>query len=107
MAEIKVSHLHKEFGTGPDRVVALEDVSFEVSGHVFVSVVGPSGCGKSTLLNILSGIETATRGTGEITSDGRKAFPVYVFQPPRFLPWRSVMDNLLFVHKDRSSEARA
>jgi NitT/TauT family transport system ATP-binding protein len=106
MAEIKVGHLHKEFGVGADKIVALEDVSLEAGGHVFVSIVGPSGCGKSTLLNVLTGIEPPTRGTVEITHNGGEAFPGYVFQSPRLLPWRSVMDNLLFVHEDRSQRAR-
>ena len=61
MAEIKVEGLHKEFGVGEDKVVALENVNLDIGGHVFVSIVGPSGCGKSTLLNILSGIETPSR----------------------------------------------
>lgn len=106
MAEINVEHLHKEFGIGEDKVVALDDVNLEVSGHVFVSIVGPSGCGKSTFLNVLTGIENPTRGKVEITHQGRDAFPGYVFQSPRLLPWRSVMDNLIFVHKDRSKETR-
>jgi NitT/TauT family transport system ATP-binding protein len=106
MAEIKVRHLHKEFGVGADKVVALEDVNLEAEGHVFVSIVGPSGCGKSTFLNVLTGIEAPTRGTVEITHNGRPAFPGYVFQSPRLLPWRSVIDNLLFVHKDRSEETK-
>ena len=107
MAEIKVRHLHKEFGIGADKVVALEDVNLDVSGHVFVSIVGPSGCGKSTFLNVLTGIEPPTRGTVELTHNGHDAFPGYVFQSPRLLPWRSVMDNLIFVHKDRSAQTRA
>jgi NitT/TauT family transport system ATP-binding protein len=107
MAEIKVQHLHKEFGAGSDKVVALKDVNLDIGGHVFVSIVGPSGCGKSTLLNILSGIETPTRGTVTITQDGRPARAGYVFQAARLLPWRTVMDNLLFVQKDRSEETRA
>jgi len=107
MAEIKVRKLHKEFGAGEDRVVALEDVTLDISGHVFVSIVGASGCGKSTLLNILSGIETPTHGQVQITQDGRPAVKGYVFQAARLLPWRTVMDNLLFVQKDRSEETRA
>jgi NitT/TauT family transport system ATP-binding protein len=106
MAEIRVEDLHKEFGVGPDRVVALENVNLDVKGHVFVSVVGPSGCGKSTLLNILSGIETPSSGTVTITQDNRDAEPGYVFQAARLLPWRTVIDNLLFVQKDRSEESR-
>ena len=50
MAEIVVQGLHKEFGVGDDKVVALKNVNLEIGGHVFVSIVGPSGCGKSTLL---------------------------------------------------------
>lgn len=107
MADIHVRNLHKEFGTGEDRVVALEDVNLEISGHVFVSIVGASGCGKSTFLNILSGIETPSHGKVTITQDGRPARAGYVFQAARLLPWRTVMDNLLFVQKDRSEETRA
>ena len=43
MAEIKVRNLHKEFGVGEDKVVALEDVNLEIGGHVFVSIVGRLG----------------------------------------------------------------
>lgn len=107
MAEIDVRNLHKEFGLGEDKVVALESVDLQISGHVFVSVVGASGCGKSTLLNILSGIETPTNGKVSITQNGQPAKAGYVFQSARLLPWRTVMDNLLFVQGDRSEASRA
>lgn len=107
MADIKIRNLHKEFGTGADKVVALENVNLDMGGHVFVSIVGPSGCGKSTLLNILSGIETPTSGSLEITQSGHKAAPGYVFQAARLLPWRTVMENLLFVQEDKSEATRA
>jgi NitT/TauT family transport system ATP-binding protein len=100
MAEIRIKNLHKEFGLGDDKVIALEDVNLEIEGHVFVSIVGPSGCGKSTLLNILSEIETPTSGTVEITHQGRDALPGYVFQAARLLPWRTVIDNLHFVQTE-------
>ena len=106
MAEIVIKNLHKEFGVGTDKVVALEDVNLSIAGHVFVSIVGPSGCGKSTLLNILSGIETPTSGSLQITQEGRDAAPGYVFQAARLLPWRTVLDNLLFVQQDRSAATR-
>ena len=100
MATLQVEHLHKTFpaierGSGP--TTAIEDLTFEVSGHVFVSVVGPSGCGKSTLLNIVSGIESATRGSVSVSQDARPARLGYVFQEPRLLPWRTVMQNMLYV----------
>ncbi len=107
MAHIKIDNLRKEFGVGEDKVVALQNVNLDIEGDVFVSIVGPSGCGKSTLLNILSGIETPSSGKVEITQDRHDANPGYVFQAARLLPWRSVMDNLLFVQPDpEAPEAR-
>lgn len=106
MATVTVKNLRKVFDGEERKVVALDDVSFEASGHTFVSIVGPSGCGKTTLLNVLAGVETPTSGSVEITADGRRAKVGYVFQAPRLLPWRSVMDNMLFVQSDRNDGAR-
>jgi NitT/TauT family transport system ATP-binding protein len=100
MATLTLDHLHKSFPSVDRRsgaTVAIEDLSFEVSGHVFVSVVGPSGCGKSTLLNVVSGVEAPSRGSARVTQDGRAARLGYVFQDPRLLPWRTVMQNMLYV----------
>jgi NitT/TauT family transport system ATP-binding protein len=106
VATVTVENLRKVFpGHGRD-VVALEDVSFAAEGHTFVSIVGPSGCGKSTLLNILSRIETPTSGRAEVTKGGSIARVGYVFQAPRLLPWRSVIDNMLFVQRDKDGGAR-
>jgi NitT/TauT family transport system ATP-binding protein len=103
---IEVADLRKEFPGGDSPVIAIEGISFKVSGPEFVSVVGPSGCGKSTLLNILSGVESASGGTVGITAGDRPARLGYVFQAARLLPWRSVMDNLLFVQQRRDQETR-
>jgi NitT/TauT family transport system ATP-binding protein len=109
MALLKVEHLHKTFpgGRGREPNKALNDINFEMSGQHFVSVVGPSGCGKSTLLNIVSGVERATSGTVTVVDDeGEPARLGYVFQDPRLLPWRTVMDNMLYVQDDRTSQRR-
>jgi NitT/TauT family transport system ATP-binding protein len=107
VATVTVKDLRKVFaGEGRD-VVALDGVSFEASGHTFVSIVGPSGCGKSTLLNILAGVETPTSGRADITQNGSRARVGYVFQAPRLLPWRSVIDNMLFVQQERDEQAVA
>jgi NitT/TauT family transport system ATP-binding protein len=106
MASIKVQNLRKVFAGEDREVVALDSVSFEAAGHTFVSIVGPSGCGKSTLLNVLAGVESPSSGTVEIVQDDRRARIGYVFQAPRLLPWRSVIDNMFFVQKDRDERAR-
>ena len=107
MATVKVKELRKVFEGQERSTVAIDGVSFEASGHTFVSIVGPSGCGKSTLLNILAGVESPTSGTAEISQDGGRARVGYVFQAPRLLPWRSVMDNMLFVQSEQGPETTA
>ncbi|MFI5267936.1 MAG: ATP-binding cassette domain-containing protein, partial [Chloroflexota bacterium] len=79
-------------------LLVLDDVSLEVKGREFVSVLGPSGCGKTTLARILAGIESADRG--EVLIDGQPAGPpgtgrCLVFQNYGLLAWRSVIDNVV------------
>jgi len=107
MARVEIQRLSKIFPPpqkGGDPVTAIGDVTLEVEGNVFVSIVGPSGCGKSTLLNILSGVETPTSGTVSVTEGDRPAHLGYVFQDARLLPWRTVMDNMLYVRDDDGAE---
>ena len=109
MATLTVEHLKKTFppvSRGGEPVRAIRDISFEMSGQVFVSLVGPSGCGKSTLLNIVSGVETPSSGSVSVTQDGRPARLGYVFQDPRLLPWRTVIQNMLYVSDLEEEEAR-
>lgn len=106
MAEINIENLVKDFGAGTEVVRALDHVTFAASGHTFVSIVGPSGCGKSTLLNILSGIESPSSGIVNISQDGGPATVGYVFQSARLLPWRTVIDNLMFVQKEKDEPSR-
>jgi NitT/TauT family transport system ATP-binding protein len=106
VAVLTVNNLCKTFNVGTPRASrVLDNISFEVKGQTFVSIVGPSGCGKSTLLNIISGVEQHTSGDITMTSDeGGVARMGYVFQDPRLLPWRSVMKNMMYV-QDSNDEA--
>lgn len=79
-------------------LVALEDISFNVTEGELVAVVGPSGCGKSTLLQILAGLMPAS--DGEISLRGAPIKGVrpdigMVFQSPVLFPWRTVLENVL------------
>jgi NitT/TauT family transport system ATP-binding protein len=82
-----------------DLVRAVEDVALEIKEKEFVSLVGPSGCGKSTLLRLVSGLTPPTRGAVRIRGhEVRGPFPDvgFVFQSAVLLPWRTVLDNILF-----------
>jgi sulfonate transport system ATP-binding protein len=76
---------------------AVQDVSFDVGGGEFVSIVGPSGCGKSTLLALIAGLVPVT--AGRITLDGQAVTGVtprlgFVFQRDALFPWKTVVENV-------------
>jgi sulfonate transport system ATP-binding protein len=54
-----------------------------------VAIIGRSGTGKSTLLRILGGLDPHFTGSADVPA--RRAF---VFQDPRLLPWRRVLENV-------------
>ena len=97
---IRLDGVEKTYRTRRGDVVrAVEDVTLHVAENEFVTLVGPSGCGKSTLLKLVAGLTPATRGAIRVRDTAvREPFPDvgFVFQQPVLLPWRSVLDNVLF-----------
>jgi NitT/TauT family transport system ATP-binding protein len=96
---IDVRHLSMSFGSAPQRVQAISDVSLHVAPGEFVSIIGPSGCGKSTLLNVVAGFTQASQG--EVLLDGRAITGPgsdrgVVFQQYSLFPWMSVRKNVEF-----------
>ena len=63
MEILKTEKLTKIYGSGENKVVALDHVSFSVNEGEFVAIVGASGSGKSTLLHLLGGVDKPTSGT--------------------------------------------
>lgn len=72
MEILRVEDLTKVYGTGINRVCALNGVSFSVEKGQFVAIIGPSGSGKSTLLHILGGVDTPT--SGKVFMDGQDVY---------------------------------
>jgi NitT/TauT family transport system ATP-binding protein len=103
--------------TYPDgRAPVVEEISFAVAPGEFVVLIGANGTGKSTLLRLLGGL--IVPATGSVAIDGRAITEPdprvgFVFQEPRLLPWRSVLDNVAFplelagwTHVQREARAR-
>lgn len=82
-----------------DDLVALDDATFTFEQGEIVSLLGPSGCGKTTLLRIVAGLIPKTSGDIRIAGhdvNGPYGDYGFVFQAAGLMPWRSVLDNVLF-----------
>jgi NitT/TauT family transport system ATP-binding protein len=95
-AGIRIENLRKEYGSGPQCVVALDGIDLAIAPGEFVCIVGPSGCGKSTLLRILAGLDHATSGTLAIDATGWPVANAMVFQESGLFPWMTVEKNVGF-----------
>ncbi len=62
MEILKVENLSKIYGKGNSKVVAIDNISFNVEKGEFVAIVGASGSGKSTLLHLIGGVDRPTSG---------------------------------------------
>ncbi len=91
---LKLTNLRKTFG----RIVAVDDVSFEVGwGEVF-GLLGPNGAGKTTTVNLAVGLLEPDRGSVELDGAG----------PPSVAAARrriGVATQALAVYEDMSGEA--
>src|SRR3989440_763911 len=80
-------------------LTAVERVSLAVRDCEVVSLIGPSGCGKSTLLNIGSGLYTPSEGAALVDGErvhGPNAHVAFMLQKDLLLPWRTVLENVMF-----------
>jgi len=80
-------------------LAAVEGVSFAIRDGEVVSLIGPSGCGKSTLLNIGSGLYTPSEGAALVDGErvhGPNAHVAFMLQKDLLLPWRTVLENVMF-----------
>ena len=120
-AIIEVRNLGKRFPARSGRTGSLEviqDLSFSVGDGEFLTIVGPSGSGKSTLLNIIAQIDVPSNGEilfkGEVIITGNSG-PLrpgwgcrigYVTQDDNLLPWRTLIENVLFPFRVQGALSR-
>ncbi|PJJ63352.1 ABC transporter ATP-binding protein [Compostimonas suwonensis] len=96
----------KSYGTGDNRITALDGVSVGLRRGEFTAIMGPSGSGKSTLMHVMAGLDTVTSGQvwlgdTEITSLRDSQLTVlrrrrvgFVFQSFNLVPGLDVAGNL-------------
>ena len=96
MAQIRVDHLRKQFGT----FTAVQDSTFTVENGTFFVMLGPSGCGKTTTLRMIAGLELPS--DGRILLDGEEVTfqrasqrdIAFVFQMFALYPHLNVRNNI-------------
>src|SRR5437868_8628501 len=96
---IDVRHLSRKFG----ELVAVNDVSFDVSRGAIFGLLGPNGSGKSTIIRMLCGVLAPSDGTGSVLSVDIRKDPEaikrrigYMSQKFSLYSDLSVIENLRF-----------
>lgn len=116
-----LKNVSKLYRTGDIETAALDNVSLDISGGEFISIMGPSGCGKSTLLNILGLLDSPTSGdyfvfgknvaqaSEAVLSQIRKENVGFIFQSFNLIQELSVAENVelaILYHKLPAIERR-
>ena len=104
---IELKHITKEFGTGEEKVCALQDVSLTIEDGEIFGIIGLSGAGKSTLVRCINLLERPT--SGEVLVDGQDLTKLngkdlllvrrsigMIFQSFNLLSQRTVLQNICF-----------
>lgn len=104
---LEIINLSKIYGTGENKVKALDNVSFSIEKGEFILIVGSSGSGKSTLLNMIGlldrptngkvfidGTDTTNLSDNKISSFRNKKLG-FIFQFSNLLTDLTVLENVL------------
>lgn len=103
---LSIRNLTKDYGTKGFRTQVLKGIDLDIMVNDFIAIMGPSGSGKTTLLNILSTIDSPTRGS--IVLDGRDITKIsnkelsklrqekigFIFQDYNLLDTMTLQDNI-------------
>ncbi|MHA1565941.1 MAG: branched-chain amino acid ABC transporter ATP-binding protein/permease, partial [Alphaproteobacteria bacterium] len=97
--QLRVTNLSKKYGA----VIALQNVSFDITAGEIVGLIGPNGSGKTTLANLLTGLDRPNAGTIHLDGQSLTGLAPYriaryglarSFQTPQMPPDLSVLDTI-------------
>lgn len=104
---LKIINLKKEFVSGGNKVVALENINMHIPQGVFAAIIGKSGSGKSTLLSMMGALDRPT--AGEVIIGGKDIAKMsdskliayrrdeigFIFQNYNLVPNLSALENVM------------
>jgi putative ABC transport system ATP-binding protein len=103
---VEIRELSKVYQQGEIHVLALHNISLDISRGEFLTLMGPSGSGKSTLLHIVAGIDRPTSGSCRVQdidlaslnesslADWRNQNVGFVFQTFNLIPVLTAFENV-------------
>jgi len=103
---VRCEDLHKDFGQGGSKVMALRGVNFDAHLGEMSFIVGPSGSGKTTLLSVIAGLLDSSSGSVSVLGDNVEQLPAqdrvlfrrknlgFVFQQYNLLPALNAAENV-------------
>lgn len=103
---ISVTNLYKIFSSRNRKVIAVNDVSFDICKGEIFGLIGPNGAGKSTIFSILSTLSLPTKGTVKIDEydvvlNDNKIRPIIGIVPQKIslYPDLTAVENLEYISK--------
>lgn len=95
---LEIKNISKIF----DKIVIINDLSFNLPRGKITGLIGPNGSGKTTLLNIISGVTAPTKGVITTNGNGREAPSPFThnikisrtFQETRIFEQMTILDNV-------------
>jgi sulfonate transport system ATP-binding protein len=84
-SSVRVRNLSVTFGEN----AVLRELDLDIAPGEFVALLGRSGSGKTTLLRVLAGLQTECFGALSVPRPSS-----VVFQEPRLLPWKRIVENV-------------
>ena len=105
-ALLQLKDIFKQYGSGENKVTALNGVNVTFRENEFVAILGHSGCGKTTMLNIIGGLDHYTSGDLIINGVSTKKYKDrdwdayrnhsigFIFQSYNLIPHQNVLANV-------------